>query len=65
VVSSSSIIYVTASASGSSTNTSVYGTLSDITITTPQAGGNAKEKKLKMENNLTKRKKMKKSERRK
>jgi hypothetical protein len=35
------IIYVTASASGSSTNTGIYGVLSPLTITTPQNGGNA------------------------
>ena len=34
-------VYVTASNSGSSTNTSIYGTLDPLTITTPQAGGNA------------------------
>jgi hypothetical protein len=32
-------VYVTASTSGSSTNTGVEGTLSDLTITTPQDGG--------------------------
>ena len=34
-------VWVTASNSGSSTDTSVYGTLGSLTITTPQVGGNA------------------------
>lgn len=36
-----STVYVTASNSGSTTATAIVGTLNDITITTPQAGGNA------------------------